>query len=289
MRVEPVFSLSADVRGYTTSDCSRISRTKSEPERVAVVNTPVIDFHTHVGRWGLNHMDATPERFLRIMDAAGIDKACVNCIFYGEARRSNDTVARYVQANSDRFVPVAYVTPRYPKEAISELERSFDEIGAKFLKLYPTYLGKPIDDPSYMPIFEWGNDRGIVLMSHSSRVSEDDVLTMPHSFVPLAKRFPNITWVLAHSGNNMQGQEESVAAAKECPNIYLETCSSYSEHGAMEFLVEGAGEDRVLYGSDMLLIEPRHQIAKITTADLSDEAKRKILGLNAIRILGLDQ
>ena len=64
--------------------------------RVAAVNTPVIDFHTHVGRWGLNHMDASPERFLRLMDAAGIDKACVNCIFYGEARRSNDTVARYV-------------------------------------------------------------------------------------------------------------------------------------------------------------------------------------------------
>ena len=57
----------------------------------------------------------------------------------------------------------------------------------------------------------------------------------------------------------------------------------------MEFLVEGAGEDRVLYGSDMPLIEPRHQIAKITTADLSDETKRKILGLNAIRILGLDE
>lgn len=253
------------------------------------MNTPVIDFHTHVGQWGLNHMDASPERFLRLMDAAGIDKACVNCIFYGEAWRSNDTVARYVEANSDRFVPVAYVTPRYLDEAFSELERSYNEIGAKFLKLYPDYLGAPIDDPSYMPIFEWGNDRGIVIMSHTSRVSDVDVLTMPKLFVPLAKRFPNITWVLAHSGNNMDGQAEAVAAAQECPNIYLETCSSYSEHGAMEFLVEGAGEDRVLYGSDMPLMEPRHQIAKITTADLSDEAKRKILGLNAIRILGLDQ
>ena len=253
------------------------------------MNTPVIDFHTHVGRWGLNHMDASPERFLRLMDAAGIDKACVNCIFYGEARRSNDTVARYARERPDRFVPVAYVTPRYPNEAVSELERSFDQIGAKFLKVYPTYLKKPIDDPSYMPIFEWGNDRGIVLMSHSSRVLDDDVLTMPHSFVPLAKRFPNITWVLAHSGNSMRGQEEAVAAVQECPNIYLETCSSFSEHGAMEYLVEGAGEDRVLYGSDMPLMEPLHQIAKITTADLSDEAKRKILGLNAIRILGLDQ
>ena len=87
----------------------------------------------------------------------------------------------------------------------------------------------------------------------------------------------------------MRGQEEAVAAAQECENIYLETCSSFSEHGAMEFLVNGAGEDRVLFGSDMPLIEPRHQIAKITTADLSDQAKRKILGLNAMRILGIDQ
>ena len=253
------------------------------------MNTPVIDFHSHVGRWGLQHMDASPERFLRLMDAAGIDKACVNCIFYARARRGNDVVARYVLHDPDRFVPVAYVTPRYLDEAIPELERCFDDLGAKFLKLYPTYLGKPIDDPSYMPIFEWGNDRGIVIMSHSSHVFDHDTLTMPPRFVPLAKRFPNITWVLAHSGNNMRGQEEAVAAAQECENIYLETCSSFSENGAMEFLVNGAGEDRVLFGSDMPLIEPRHQIAKITTADLSDQAKRKILGLNAMRILGIDQ
>jgi predicted TIM-barrel fold metal-dependent hydrolase len=87
----------------------------------------------------------------------------------------------------------------------------------------------------------------------------------------------------------MRGQQEAVAAAQECPNIYLETCSSFSEHGAMEFLVNGAGEDRVVFGSDMPLIEPRHQIAKITTANLSDEAKSKVLGLNAIKLLGLDE
>lgn len=251
------------------------------------MDTPVIDFHSHVGQWGLNHMDASPERFLRLMDASGIDKACINCIFFGEAARGNDIVERYFKQHTDRFVPVGYVTPRYPDEAISQLERCFDDIGVKFLKVYPTYFTKPIDDPSYMPIFEWGDERGIVLMSHSSHVKDDDTLTMPVLFIPLAKRFPNIKWVLGHSGNNMRGQEEAVRAAQECSNIYLETCSSFSEHGAMEFLVNGAGEDRVVFGSDMPLMEPRHQIAKITTADLSDEAKRKVLGLNAIELLGL--
>ena len=32
---------------------------------------------------------------------------------------------------------------------MSELERCFDVLGFKFLKVYPDYLGKPIDDPDH--------------------------------------------------------------------------------------------------------------------------------------------
>ena len=51
--------------------------------------------------------------------------------------------------------------------------------------------------------------------------------------------------------------------------------------------MEGAGADRVLYGSDMPLMDARMQVGRIVTADISDHAKRQVLGLNAIRILGL--
>ena len=78
-------------------------------------------------------------------------------------------------------------------------------------------------------------------------------------------------------------------AARTCPNIYLETASSWGDHGTIEYLVEGAGEDRILYGSDMPLMDARIQVGRIITAQISDEAKRKILGLNAINLLGLDK
>ena len=61
------------------------------------------------------------------------------------------------------------------------------------------------------------------------------------------------------------------------------------EHDSIEFLVNGAGEDRVLYGSDMPLMDTRLQVGRIVTADISDEAKVKVLGLNAIKLLGLDR
>jgi predicted TIM-barrel fold metal-dependent hydrolase len=55
----------------------------------------------------------------------------------------------------------------------------------------------------------------------------------------------------------------------------------------IEQLVDEAGADRVLYGSDMPLMDPRSQLGKIITAQISDSAKRQVLGENACRLLRL--
>ncbi len=51
---------------------------------------------------------------------------------------------------------------------------------------------------------------------------------------------------------------------------------------------KGAGPGRVLFGTDMPLLDARHQVAKVATANITDEAKQRVLGLNAIELLGLD-
>ena len=261
------------------------------------MNTPVIDFHSHLGRWARLGMDFKLEEYVSIMDRAGIDISCINCINFSDARRGNDLVARAITEYPDRFIGVAYVTPMYPAETIPELERCFDQLGFKFIKLYPDYLGKPIDDHSYSGIFEWANERNIVIMSHSSYVpthgtadsshpaSSDNTLTMPDRFIPLAEKYDGVTWVLAHSGNARPGQKMATAAARKCSNIFLETCTSLAEHDTIELLVREAGEDRILYGSDMPLMEPLYQIGRIVTADIPDTAKIKILGTNAANLL----
>ena len=196
---------------------------------------------------------------MRVMDAAGVDRACVNCIFHNDARLGNDLVARFVSRQPDRFIAVAYVTPRYPEEAIRELDRAFGELGMSFLKVHPSFVGVPVDGPAYDAIFEWANDRGIVVMSHSSFAFDGDTEASPRRFIGLAKRFPRVRWVLAHAGNAREGQELAVQAAQACPNIFLETATSFGDHGTIEYLVEGASADRVLFGSDMPLMDARFQ------------------------------
>ncbi|MBM3933837.1 MAG: amidohydrolase [SAR202 cluster bacterium] len=252
-----------------------------------IVDTPVIDVHAHVGQWGAKFRPASPKMYVDIMDAAGVDRMGFNCIYFDDERKSHNVVADWVSKYPDRFIGVAFGTPRHPDETIPELERAFDQLGFKYMKIYPTYYTKPVDDPSYDLIFEWANSRGIVIMCHSSNVADWDTLTLPTKFIGLAKRFTKVKWLLAHSGNAMRGQVLAVEAAKQCPNIYLEICTSFAEAGTIEFLVNGAGEDRVLFGSDIPLMDPRYHVGRVVTADISEAAKQKVLGLNAKKLLGL--
>ena len=251
------------------------------------MNTPVIDMHSHVGNESAVGMVADANLYVSILDAAGVDLAPVSCLFYGDASRCNDETAAFVAKNPDRFMGVAFVTPAYPEEAIGELERAFDVLGMVFLKLYPSYVQKPIDDEVYEPILQWCNERSIIVKSHTEYMLGSNTYTDPDRFIGLAQKYTNIRWILAHSGNVREGQLRAIAAAKSSLNIYLETCTSWGDHGTIERLVEGAGEDRVLYGSDMPLMDARMQIGCIATANISHEAKRKVLGLNAANLLGI--
>ena len=68
----------------------------------------------------------------------------------------------------------------------------------------------------------------------------------------------------------------------------LETSGAAPRFGAIGFSVRGAGADRVLFGTDMPILDPRQQLGKVVTADISDDEKLQVVGLNAVKLLGLD-
>ena len=67
-----------------------------------MIKTPVIDFHTHAGGWSSIGMKFDIPKFIKVMDASGVDISCINCIFHGKAKRSNDIVSAIVKENPHR-------------------------------------------------------------------------------------------------------------------------------------------------------------------------------------------
>ena len=246
---------------------------------------PVVDFHAHLGNWGRFGMLDTPELFLSCMDNAGIDLACLNCIFHGDSYRGNDRVAEYVRKWPKRFVGAAFISANYPEEMVPELERCFGTLGMKFIKIYPHYVRVAHDDPLYFPIYEFANERGLAIMSHARHYFDPASVSVYKRYEGLVKRFPKINWVMAHAGGGTSA--ETMRAVRDFPTIYVETCSSGLRNGGIEYAVKHGRADRVLFGTDMPLLDASQQLAKVIVCQITDEEKKMVLGGNAIRLLNL--
>ncbi len=250
-----------------------------------IEGTQVIDFHGHTDGLDYCGMKADRTQMLRAMDAAGIDLACIFNCCHPNGVDSNNDVAAFVAGRPDRLIGFAHVSPMLPAGMLAELERAIDVLKFRGIKLYPPSTPWPLNTPRWDPIYAFADARRLPVIFHTDTFSQDKC--RPAQLADIAPRFPNAIFIAGHSGNDAIGRAEAIAAARACPNVYCETCSTFRQPGAIEELVNGAGAERVLYGSDQPLMDPRPQIGKIITADISDEAKRLVLGGNARRILGL--
>ncbi|MBI3945199.1 MAG: amidohydrolase family protein [Armatimonadetes bacterium] len=239
---------------------------------------PVIDLHGHIGAWPQYGWDDDLPGLVASMDRAGVDAVCLFYMTQSDAPRGNDVTAEACRRSPGRFIGFAFVTPHYPEEMVPELERCFDRLDMRGIKLYPRYTKLPLTAPEWQPIFAFANERGVPLIIHAP----------PDPFLGLAQQYPRASWIIAHAGGGPEGRAKSVQVARQVPNIFLEICSSSRNLGSIEQLVRGAGADRVLYGSDVALFSPALQLGRIMTADLTPEEKRLVVGGNALRLLGED-
>ena len=236
-----------------------------------------------MGRWDLYLRKDDPELILHSIDRAGIDIACLFQIFHPDGTTGNDLTARFIANHPDRFVGFAYVAPTMPKRMVSELVRAIDQLHFVAIKIYPPYTPWEFNRPKWHPIDQFAHERKLAVIIHTYHLRQN----RPRFLQKIAPLYPSANFVAGHSGNVPEACAEAIAAALARPNVYLETCSTFRMPGVIEELVEQAGANRGLYGSDLPLMDPRPQLEKIITAAISHADKRLVLGVNAQRLLGI--
>jgi hypothetical protein len=237
-----------------------------------------IDVHAHYGRWFFSIYDDSIADILRILERADIERVLLNSakslIYHPE--EGNRELAEAIKGHS-QLSGYVFFNPNYVDVGIADMERylplpNFVGVG----EIYSgAYIGAPFDCDGHRRLFE-------VLEKHFP-----DKPALCHcsagDIVKMARTFPRLKFVLAHA-NFTEGGEDLARVIGGCPNVWVEPCSSSPSREKVEGLVKTLGADRVLYGSDLMLLAPEFTIGMIEDARISDEDKNKILYSNAKRL-----
>ena len=238
----------------------------------------VIDAHAHIGPW-FNFRIPHPyaDGMLRTMDHAGVHVAWItaDASIGPDFRLGNALVAEAVEAHPERFRGYVTVNPHYPEESLEELARRYDA-GWRLIKFHTGTHDHPADGPGYRRIWEFAQERGLHVLSHS--------FPSPERLAALAAEYPDVSILVGHAASSAAAAPAYCAVCREHPNVFLDLCGSTLWRGLLERMVALAGAERVLFGSDIPFVDPRGQLGRVAFARLPDEDLRAVFGGNARRI-----
>jgi len=250
---------------------------------------PLIDPHTHVlhdglmggGYVAMPHGDA--EHMIRRNRRLGVDRFCCSSWIgiWIDYRRGNELIHDLTRRYPDDVIGYATIDPNKSDDVAADIALCHDTYGFPGLKPYNPRVGLLYNDPLYDPWYEKGDALGGFVKLHQTAIGDaflDEV-------ADVAERYPNMNYLLAHSGWTWEIARERAAFARARPNVYLDLTFTSVLHGVVEFFVEEGLADRVLYCTDAPMRDPIPQFGWVAYSRIPEADKEAIFGGNMLRVL----
>lgn len=139
--------------------------------------------------------------------------------------------------------------------------------------------------PNFDPLVERCAELGLMIMQHTwfkAGGKDDPGESTPGELAMLARRHPQITFVSAHAGGDW---ERGIRAVRDCANVWVETSGFSPTAGFIEMAVRELGDQRIVFGGHFMSRSVGTELGKIISAEISEPARRLILGGNLRRLL----
>jgi predicted TIM-barrel fold metal-dependent hydrolase len=281
----------------------------------------VIDAHVHIqpwrqlkpavlALWKAYHPDFEhlltladdPKKFIQLLDAQGIEKAClINYVspdVMGFTEEVNQFVSEYCKKFPARLIPCGSLHPNFTRDVTKKMRYLAEDLKIKMLKVHPPHqLFYPNDylngNKTLKIIYEKAEEYKIPIMFHTgtsifpgARVKFGDPLCLDD----VAIDFPKLKLILAHGGRPFW-TDVAFFLLRRHEHIYLDISSFPPQHLLTYFPKFELIAHKTLFGSDWPgpgVPGMRANVEKFLTLPLANEVKRHVLYENAKKLLNLD-
>jgi len=230
-------------------------------------------------------------------------------VFLEIARTDNEQVAGLVKKHPDRFVGFGSINLSKSQAYVEEKIREIDSLNLKGVKLVPTLqFFNPVAVKKNMEkVFEYCGKKGKIVTCHTGcdpYVWEEPHFSQdanPKYLKSIVRNFEKVKVIVAHMGcysAKVPGVwiDEAFELGKENENVWFDIAAvpyvvTYAK--LVDKVRKTVGFDRVLFGSDYPAVAGgrvsiESMVAEVKGSNcLAEEEKAKVLGLNAMKLLGL--
>ena len=241
----------------------------------------IIDIHAHTGEW-LVHSRITDADISGMLDKFEIEKAVFSSGFalMNDLSLGNGYNYEFV-LKDDRYYAYVVVNPNRMEESIKQLSVYLGRKKVVGVKMHPEQFEHPVNSERNKELLEIIDSYGLPILIHTAHFE----VSRPSHVLEIAKQFKNNKYILAHMGNAWW--QEAVRTASLSDNIYIDIVSSWCVFDQIRYACEVLGPQRVLYGSDLDLLDPSMSIGMVQSSEISQEDKEKVFYKNALELFDL--
>jgi hypothetical protein len=256
----------------------------------------IIDTNAYLGHWATRRLrHNTPEGMLKLMDRAGITKACVSsasAILYKNSQSGNEELAEAIEKHRDRFIPFAVINPAYAAWQ-KDLKWCREVLGAKGLRLYPSYHNYAPRDARCAELVKAATEMNLLISIPIRQVDYRQrhwLVNAPDvglaDIAALVAAHPKARFILLEGAGYLGS--DLLKKAKDLPaNYWIEISRPDAVYtNEIGELMKTLGADRLVFGSGMPFKYPEPAVLRIEVMDASPEEKERICSGNIEALIG---
>ncbi len=231
-----------------------------------------------------SHHEGTTSAIINAADDARIDHMVVQSVATTpkQVKSINEFIANKVKSGNGRFTGLGTLHP--DSDDIRGDVEHLIELGLHGVKLHPDIQRFKIDDYRCLKIYELCEERGLPILMHTGDSRYD--YSNPNRLLPVMKIYTGLTVVGAHFGG-FSVWDEAADKLANLDNLYVDCSSSFmfiNDKVRVERLFKAYGPDKILFGSDFPMWNPKSELKYLLELNLPDEDLEKILHKNAIEV-----